>query len=91
VLVIFVIRTRKPAYASRPDPRVTAMALGVVAFAVMLPFMPYAGVLGFVAPPPLYYPAILCIALAYLLAAEAVKRLFYSRQERAAPGSAKRA
>ena len=79
VLVIFVIRTRKPAYASRPDPRLAAAALAVVTFAVLLPFVPYAGLLGFVTLPPLYYLVIVCIALAYLLAAELTKRAFYGR------------
>jgi Mg2+-importing ATPase len=77
VLVIFVIRTRRAPYASRPDARLVALSLAIVACAALLPLLPYAPMLGFVPLPPVYYVAIACIVAAYLAAAELAKRRFY--------------
>ncbi len=55
VLVIFVIRTRKNPLKSRPNRWLTTCSLLVVALAVLLPFTPLGGVLGFVAPPLLFF------------------------------------
>ena len=77
VLVIFVIRTRTAPWRSRPDPWLAATALGVVAVAVLLPFTPLAGVLGFVAPPLELLVLIFAMTLVYLACAEAAKRWFY--------------
>jgi Mg2+-importing ATPase len=38
-----------------------------------------APLLGFVAPPPLFFPILLAMVLCYLIAVEWVKRLFYRR------------
>ena len=40
VLVIFIIRTRKNPFRSRPNPWLIACSLTVVAVAVLLPFTP---------------------------------------------------
>ncbi len=84
VLVIFVIRTRGPSYASHPDRRLLAMALAIVACALLLPAIPWASMLGFAPLPATYYVAMVAIVAAYLVAAERAKRFFY----RAAPGTA---
>lgn len=77
VLVIFVIRTRAAPWRSRPAPGLVLTALGVVGMAVLLPFTPLAGVLGFTQPPAGLMLAIGMLALAYLACAEAAKRWFY--------------
>src|SRR5208282_488438 len=51
VLVIFIIRTRKNPFKSRPNPWLIACSLTVVAVAATLPFTPPGVHLGFVAPP----------------------------------------
>jgi Mg2+-importing ATPase len=84
VLVIFVIRTRAAPWHSRPSPWLVATALAAVGIAVLLPFTPLAGLLGFVAPPAELLMAVAALALAYLACAEAAKRWFY-RRHRAAP------
>jgi len=77
VLVIFVIRTRNVPWRSRPDPWLAGLAFAVVGVAVLLPFTPLAGVLGFVAPPASLLAAIAGLALSYLAFAEIAKRWFY--------------
>jgi Mg2+-importing ATPase len=77
VLVIFVIRTRGSPFRSRPHGVLTVMSLAVVIVAAMLPFTPLAPLLGFVAPPPLFFLILPALVLGYLVAAEFMKRLFY--------------
>jgi Mg2+-importing ATPase len=77
VLVIFIIRTHKNPLKSRPNPWLTLCSLMVVAVAVLLPFTPLAGFLGFVAPPPLFFLVLVGMVVLYLLIVEQVKQWFY--------------
>jgi Mg2+-importing ATPase len=77
VLVIFVIRTRRAPWRSRPAIWLAFAALATVALAVLLPLSPLAPALGFVAPPPVFYAALAAMVALYLVAAELVKRAFY--------------
>jgi len=77
VLVIFIIRTQGSPFRSRPSKVLAAASLFVVLAAAVLPFTPLAEVLGFTAPPPLFYAILLAMVLGYLLAVEGVKRVFY--------------
>ena len=79
VLVIFVIRTRFNPLASRPHPWLAATSLGVVAAAVALPFTPAGAALGLVPLPGGFFAILAALVIVYLLAVEAVKRLFYRR------------
>jgi P-type Mg2+ transporter len=77
VLVIFIIRTRKNPFKSRPNPWLVACSLTVVAVAVLLPFTPAGVYLGFVAPPAVFFLILILLLLAYLLAVEGVKQWFF--------------
>jgi Mg2+-importing ATPase len=77
VLVIFLIRTRRNPFLSRANPWLVACSLAVVATAALLPFTPFGAHLGFVRPPALFFPVLAAMVLAYLLAVEGMKRLFY--------------
>ncbi|MEP7051895.1 MAG: magnesium-translocating P-type ATPase [Pseudomonadota bacterium] len=73
-LVIFVIRTAKNPFRSRPSAGLVATSLGVVAIGLLLPWSPLAHTLGF-APLPLAYFAFLALAtVTYLGIVEVVKR-----------------
>jgi Mg2+-importing ATPase len=73
-LVIFVIRTAKNPFKSRPSRALIATAMGVVAIGLLLPWSPLAHALGF-SPLPLGYFAFLAIATAtYMALVELVKR-----------------
>src|SRR6202035_2716333 len=52
VLVVFAIRTRRLFFRSKPHRFLVGMALGAVALAIALPFLPVGRWFGFVAPPP---------------------------------------
>ena len=77
VLVIFVIRTRRNPFKSRPGRLLIVTSLSIVMIAIVLPFTPLAGYLGFEALPPLFYAVLTGIVIVYLLAVEVVKRWFY--------------
>jgi Mg2+-importing ATPase len=80
VLVIFVIRTRGNPLRSRPSRALTLTSVLIVLVALALPLSPLASTLGFVRPPAAYYGVLAALVLAYLVAAEIVKRLFYARR-----------
>jgi len=77
VLVIFVLRTRRNPFRSRPSRVLTATSLGVVMVAVLLPYTPLGRWFGFVSPTTGFVLMIGGIVLAYLVLAQAVKALFY--------------
>ena len=79
VLVIFIIRTRKNPFSSRPNPWLIACSLTVVAVAVLLPFTPAGAHLGFVAPPAFFFLILAVMLLFYLLAVEGMKQWFFRR------------
>jgi Mg2+-importing ATPase len=79
VLVIFVIRTRRSPFRSRPSLLLTATSLAVVGVAVVLPFTPFGSYLGFVPPPPLFFVLLGSMVALYLLTVEGVKHWFYYR------------
>jgi P-type Mg2+ transporter len=76
-LVVLALRTRLPLYRSRPGRALMTITLLMAVVAVLLPYTPLAGPLGFKPLPPLYLLAIAAIALVYVASAELVKRWFY--------------
>jgi len=79
VLVIFVIRTRGSPLASRPHPALAAGALAVVIVALALPYTALGRAFGMQPPPVAFYAILAAMVPAYLLLAEAAKRVFYAR------------
>ncbi|HTQ79177.1 MAG TPA: magnesium-translocating P-type ATPase [Thermoanaerobaculia bacterium] len=79
VLVIFIIRTRRAPWSSRPHPLLAATSLAVVALALLLPWTAAGRWLGF-APPPLgFFLALTLLVALYLGAVELAKQWFYRR------------
>ncbi|WP_232476262.1 magnesium-translocating P-type ATPase [Flavisphingomonas formosensis] len=74
VLVVFVIRTSRPIWLSRPHVLLTLSALGGLAVAILLPFLSFSAVLGFVPISPSVAGAIGGLVLIYLAGAEMLKR-----------------
>jgi Mg2+-importing ATPase len=79
-LVIFVLRTRRvPFWRSRPSLPLLVTTLLCVAIAILLPYSPVAGPLGFEPLPPAFLLALLGMVATYLLLVEFAKRWFYRR------------
>ena len=77
VLVIFIIRTRRNPFKSRPNMWLTLCSLSVVVLAVALPFTPLGVYLGFVPPPFSFYAILTGLVFFYLFAVEGIKQWFF--------------
>ena len=79
LLMIFAVRTRRNLFASRPCFLVTALALGISALTIALPFMPVGHWFGFVVPRAPYFAFLVAVVAGFLILTELVKRAFYAR------------
>ena len=79
-LVLFVIRTSKNPFRSRPSAPLLATCLGVVAIGIYLPFSPLAGMLGFTPLPGSYFAFVAVATAVYLLLVEAAKRVLLRKE-----------
>jgi Mg2+-importing ATPase len=77
VLVVFAIRTRRQFFRSKPHRSLVILALGIVAIAMLLPYLPVGRWFGFVAPPSLFFVYLIGATAAYLAVVEVCKTLFY--------------
>lgn len=73
-LVVFVIRTAKSPWKSKPSTPLIIMVLFVVSFAALLPFTPVAKFLGFVPLPPTYFLFLITATVTYLFLVEFIKK-----------------
>jgi len=77
VLVIFVIRTRKNPFQSKPHPMLILTSLGIVLIAIGLPLSALGPFFGFVAPPASFYGILMLLIFVYLFFVEVAKQYFY--------------
>ncbi len=75
--VMFVLRTRRPFFRSRPGRLLALSSLAVAALTLAIPYSPIAGLLGFDGPAPALLAALAVITALYVAATEATKRFFY--------------
>ena len=73
-LIVLVVRSRKPLAASRPSAALLGATLAVVAAVAALPFTPLGGLFGFEPLPWLFFPLLMGVVAAYIMAAELLKR-----------------
>ena len=75
--IALVVRTRRRPWRSRPSPGLVWTTLAVAVLAFALPYLPIASWLGFVPAPAAMIAAIVAITLAYVVASELLKVVFY--------------
>ncbi|PZW64697.1 Mg2+-importing ATPase [Pseudomonas sp. URMO17WK12:I6] len=80
LLTIFIVRTYKPFYRSRPAKLLMISALGIGLLAIGLPYSPAASWFGLVPLPFHILGMVLTISLLYMVSAECVKHVFYRHQ-----------
>ena len=78
-LVVLVIRTRQPINKSKPGKYLLRTTLAIVAVTLTIPFTPLAELLGFQPLPLSFVLMLMAIVALYVIAAEGMKRVFYSR------------
>jgi Mg2+-importing ATPase len=77
LLVLLVVRTRRPFFRSKPGRWLWMSTLAVSVVALAMPYLPFVQVLGFVPLPPLTLALLVGITLLYVASNEVVKRIFY--------------
>jgi Mg2+-importing ATPase len=80
VLVIFVIRTRRIPWRSRPHIWLVVTSLSAVAVAMALPFTPLAPYLGFTPLPASFFGLLALLLVIYLALVQGAKQWFYTYQ-----------
>ncbi|MDR3531667.1 MAG: magnesium-translocating P-type ATPase [Rhodopila sp.] len=78
-LMIFAVRTRRRLFESRPHRVVTLLAFGISGLTLALPFLPVGEWFEFVTLGWAYYAYLAAATLGFLVAVEAVKRVFFAR------------
>jgi P-type Mg2+ transporter len=79
ILVIFVIRTRRSPFRSRPSALLAIASLGVVAVTLLLPYTGLGARVGLVPLPADFFLVLLGMVAVYLVAAEGAKRWFFRK------------
>jgi len=78
-IIVLVIRSRKPFFRSRPGKYLLIATLSIAVITLILPFTPIGTVFGFTPLSFTTYLLLLLIVIAYIVAAEVVKRIFYKK------------
>jgi Mg2+-importing ATPase len=79
LVVALVMRTRRPFFRSRPGRLLLMSTLALVPVTFAIPYLPFAGALGFVPLPGRLVATIAVIAAVYVAATELQKKSFYRR------------
>jgi len=80
LLVALVVRTRRPFFRSRPGRYLLLATLLVGVVTLVLPYLPFSGLLGFVPLPLSLMLTLVGFTGLYLVAAEMAKKYFYRRE-----------
>jgi Mg2+-importing ATPase len=85
LVVALVVRTRRPFFRSRPGTLLAVSTAALVVITLAIPFLPFAGLIGFVPLPLRMIAAICSVALLYVAATELAKRMFFGVPAAGAP------
>ena len=83
LVIALVVRTRRRFYRSRPGKLLLISSLSIIAIALVIPYLPFDSVFGFVPLPAPLMLAMIGLTLAYVVAAEVAKSFFYRRANHA--------
>ncbi len=81
IFILFIIRTRKHFYLSRPGRYLFLFGSFAFLLTIALPYSPFAGEFGLAPMPLLHLAAMLSIVAAYFLTADALKVWFFRRMK----------
>ena len=80
LVVLFVLRTRRPFFRSQPSLLLTLSSLALLVVTLILPYTPLAAPLGLVAVPLTMLGALALITLGYVVATDLTKNPFYAAE-----------
>ena len=81
LVVVFVMRTRRPFFKSRPGSLLLSSTVVLIVVALVIPYLPFDTVFGFVRLPGSLVAVIMGLTMLYVAATEVQKRWFYRRPE----------
>jgi P-type Mg2+ transporter len=84
LVIALVVRTRHLFFRSRPGKLLLVSTLVIIAITLVLPYLPFISVFGFVPLPAPLMLAMIGLTALYVLVTELAKKLFYSRAGNAA-------
>lgn len=79
--ILFVIRTKKGLFHSRPSVALLVLSGGAIFFTVLTPYIPLGNFIGLAALPARILPILLMIIVAYVSTAGMLKKWFYRRYD----------
>ncbi|ELZ68581.1 magnesium-transporting P-type ATPase [Haloferax prahovense DSM 18310] len=77
VIIVFIIRTRKPFFRSRPSRYLLAATAFIALVTLVFPYTPVGGLFELVPLPVSYILPVVMILGGYIVLTESVKRVFY--------------
>ena len=83
LVIALVVRTRHPFFRSRPGKLLLVSTLVFIGITLVLPYLPFSSVFGFIPLPAPLLLTMLGLTAVYVLATELAKKYFYSRVENA--------
>lgn len=84
LVIALVVRTRHVFYRSRPSKVLLLSSLGFIAITLVMPYLPFASVFGFIPLPASLMLTLIGLTALYVFATELMKKYFYSRPFNAA-------
>jgi P-type Mg2+ transporter len=79
LVIALVVRTRHLFFRSRPGTLLLGSTVAIIAIALVLPYLPFMGVFGFVALPAPLMLSVVGLTGLYVIATEVAKKAFYAR------------
>jgi Mg2+-importing ATPase len=79
LVIALVVRTRHLFFRSRPGKLLLASTLIFIAITLVMPYLPFISVFGFIPLPAPLMLAMIGLTMLYVLATEVAKKYFYSR------------
>jgi Mg2+-importing ATPase len=79
LVIALVVRTRRLFFRSRPGNMLLASTVLVIAIALVLPYLPFSSIFGFVPLPARLLLGMIGLTLVYVVAVELAKKTFYAR------------
>lgn len=81
LLILMVMRTQKPFFRSKPAPVLLYSSIAVGVFTLLMPYLPFHGLLGIQPIRPLMLACLVGIAALYIMATEIAKHYFYKSKD----------
>ncbi len=81
LVIALVVRTRRVFYRSRPGKLLLASTIVVIGITLVLPYLPFNSLLGFVPLPTPLMLLMIGLTILYVVVAELAKKYFYARVE----------